>query len=211
LASPIAASIANFLPIASRFSRQITPIGQEKTMKILIAALTLSFARAAGPPQVPVYMPDDPTLSALHRGLVRQLVLKMYDDIGVAIRWEWARSRVHSQTIKIELRDHTPADFMPGAMAYALPYEGTHIVVFYDRIAPKPDSVYLLAHVIAHEIGHILEGGPIHSQTGIMKSSWSFKDQAGMRFGSLGFDQTDAERVRNGAIDRELRRIATRQ
>ena len=180
-------------------------------MKILVLALALSVVRAAEPPQVPVYMPDDPTLSALHRGLVRQIVSEMYDRIGVAIRWEGVRSQGPFPRIQIEMRDRTPPDFMPGAMAYALPYEGTHIVVFYDRIASNPDSAYLLAHVIAHEIGHVLEVSPAHSQTGIMKSSWNFDEKAEMRFRSLGFDQTSAVRIRNGAIDRELRSIATRQ
>ena len=28
-------------------------------------------------------------------------------------------------------------DFLPEALAYALPYEGTHIVVFYDRLQER--------------------------------------------------------------------------
>jgi hypothetical protein len=38
-------------------------------------------------------------------------------------------------------------------------YEGTHIVVFYDRVKNKPGSVSsVLGHVIAHEVAHILQG-----------------------------------------------------
>ena len=180
-------------------------------MKILILALTLSIARAAEPPQVGVYMADDPNISIPTKSLVRRLVAKMYDDIGIAIRWEGSRSRGPSPQIQIDLRNPTPPDFMPQAVAYASPYEGTHIVVLYDRIAPKGDSAYFLAHVIAHEIGHILEGMDAHSQTGIMKSGWNLTEQSEMRLGSLGFSRLDAERIRQGAIDRELRKIATRQ
>jgi hypothetical protein len=34
----------------------------------------------------------------------------------------------------------------------------------------------LLGHVIAHEITHILQGVPRHSETGVMKARWERKD-----------------------------------
>ena len=37
--------------------------------------------------------------------------------------------------IVVTLLTSTPKTFHPGALAYALPYEGVHIQVFYDRIA----------------------------------------------------------------------------
>src|SRR5580698_9505171 len=56
-------------------------------------------------------------------------------------------------------------------LAYALPYEGTHIVIFYDRAQaamPDPEGVaQLLAHVLAHEVTHVLEGVSRHSAEGV--------------------------------------------
>lgn len=175
---------------------------------LLTLTLALSLARAAEAPRVSVQMDEDPNLSLLDKQLVRRLVERMYDEIGVTIRWERSRKTKYSAPIKIELRSQTPPEFMPRALAYAMPYEGTHIVVFYDRIAPKVDSAYFLAHVIAHEIGHILEGFAGHARVGIMKAEWTAEEQAQMRRKSLGFAPLNAERIQHGAADRELKQIS---
>jgi hypothetical protein len=64
------------------------------------------------------------------------------------------------------LSDRAPADLPPSAMAYALPYEGNHIVIFYDRLQLKVKGETqistLLGNVLAHEVTHILQG--IHRQ-----------------------------------------------
>jgi hypothetical protein len=60
---------------------------------------------------------------------------------------------------------NTPQDRNPGALAYALPFERTHIVLFYDRVlntARRPIVPYLLGHVLAHEIAHMLQGFERH-------------------------------------------------
>src|SRR5260370_16179296 len=64
------------------------------------------------------------------------------------------------QAIMISLMTSTPRTFHPGALAYALPYEGVHIQVFYDRIEIADPRLLpsLLANVIVHEISHILQG-----------------------------------------------------
>lgn len=79
----------------------------------------------------------------------------------------------------IDLSVETSQDPFPGALAYSQPFEGTHIHVFYDRLRQTycrcPPSA-LLAHVLAHEIGHILEGTNSHSRSGIMKAHWDDND-----------------------------------
>ena len=45
----------------------------------------------------------------------------------------------------------------PDAWAYAMPCEGTHIVVFWDRIlrkVPRGRAPVMMAHVLVHEITH---------------------------------------------------------
>jgi hypothetical protein len=53
------------------------------------------------------------------------------------------------------------------ALGVALPLEGSHARVFYDRVLrASPDDAYqdaLLAHVMAHEIAHVLQGLIRHS------------------------------------------------
>jgi hypothetical protein len=96
-------------------------------------------------------------------------------------------------------------DEHPGAMAYALPYSRTTIVVFYDRVqaAAVPP---LLAHVLAHEITHVLEGLAVHSATGIMKAKWTSKDYVEMRRRALQFTDEDVILIRHGLDSLERRK-----
>jgi hypothetical protein len=73
-------------------------------------------------------------------------------------------------SIVVSFRESTPRAFHPGALAYALPYEGVHIQVFYDRIAQADPRLVpsLMAQVIVHEITHILQGIDRHSASGII-------------------------------------------
>ena len=94
---------------------------------------------------------------------------------------------------------------MPGAMAYALPYEGTHIVVFYDRVTKKPGNVsILLGHVIAHEVTHILQGVARHSESGVMKANWTGADYQQMSREPLQFTDHDVLLIHRGLKAREL-------
>ncbi len=64
-------------------------------------------------------------------------------------------------------------DFKSGALAFARPYEGVHITLFYDRVqaVTEPELTgTVLAHVLVHEITHILQGTCRHSATGVMKA-----------------------------------------
>ena len=66
---------------------------------------------------------------------------------------------------------------------------------------PIPLSNSLLAHVIAHEITHILQGTPRHSTEGIMKGRWVHNDLAVMKHRPLTFTEPDLQLIRKG-LDR---------
>ena len=57
---------------------------------------------------------------------------------------------------------------------------------------------YLLAHVLVHEIGHILQGIDRHSGSGVMKARWSSADYHEMARLHFGFTQEDIELIRIG-------------
>jgi hypothetical protein len=85
---------------------------------------------------------------------------QMFAAIGVTIEWEQGQRTCPPQGVLISLTDETPGGFLPGALGYALPYEGAHIRLFYDRIAIGRDPVLapvVLVHVMVHEITHILQ------------------------------------------------------
>jgi hypothetical protein len=128
---------------------------------------------------------------------------KMFMPIGVRLAWH-SDLRVCRQSpdraIIVTFSQETPAGRLRGALAYSLPYEGVHIEVFFDRIrrAPEPARALLLAHVLVHEITHLLQGTDRHSDSGVMKAHWDRDDFGRMTRRSLGFTQADVMLIRQG-------------
>ncbi len=137
------------------------------------------------------------------------LAARMFAKIGVQIEWRVANSCARiDNALAITFSDGTPANQLPGALAYALPYEGTHLVVFYDRIKGQvKDAVVpiLLAHVLVHEITHILQGVSRHSASGVMKAGFSAADHAEMKRKGLGFTKEDIDLIHIGLDKRQAR------
>jgi hypothetical protein len=122
----------------------------------------------------------------------------IFAGIGVKIQWH-DLSKCPTEGILIRFSNETPASLMPGALAYALPYEGTHIVVFYDRVTKRPGNVsILLGHVIAHEVTHILQGLVRHSESGVMKAQWTGADYLRMTWEPLQFTDHDVLLIHRG-------------
>jgi hypothetical protein len=127
----------------------------------------------------------------------------IFAGIGVKIQWHDLRN-CPRERIVITFSTETPASLMPGALAYALPYEGTHIVVLYDRLRKKPGNVsILLGHVIAHEVAHILQGLVRHSESGVMKAQWTGADYQQMTWEPLRFTDHDVLLIHRGLRARE--------
>jgi hypothetical protein len=124
----------------------------------------------------------------------------MFAAIGVTLHWRiGSPSRPDIGAIAIEFVTDTPDTLLPGGLAYALPYEGVHIGIFWDRIkAAGPYPRQLLAHVMVHEITHILQGSNGHSEEGIMKAHWSERDKSDMQARPLGFSQQDVLLINRG-------------
>ena len=137
----------------------------------------------------------------------------LFLSAGVKLEWHAGLSfcqEQRDQAIMISLMTSTPRKFHPGALAYALPYEGVHIQVFYDRIAIADPGLlpFLLANVIVHEISHILQGTERHSDSGIMKAEWNSSDFTLMKSGQLRFTGLDVEMIQMGLAARGTRRVA---
>ena len=129
---------------------------------------------------------------------------EMFADIGVSLVWQFGSpSRPEAGSIAIEIVTGTPAKFMPGALAYAFPYEGIHIRVFWDRIRDYATPREVLAHVLVHEITHILQGESRHSEEGIMKAHWTPADLSTMAKKPLGFAPEDVKLIFEGLDRRE--------
>ena len=135
---------------------------------------------------------------------------KMFADIRVRIDWRQESKCPAGQDgiIHISLKTSVPANHYPGALAIALPYEGVHIQVFIDRVRKMVDPIRkmtdptsvapLLAHVLAHEITHILQRINRHSECGVMKARWGQKDYGEMAWKPLNFTDVDVRLIHLG-------------
>jgi len=79
--------------------------------------------------------------------------------------------------------------------------KGVLATVFVDRIealaaAANADLPPLVARVTAHEIGHLLLGSQSHTDTGLMRETWTVKDVASNRYEDWMFSRGDINRLR---------------
>jgi len=133
---------------------------------------------------------------------------QMFAAIGVKLDWR-CRKASSQESIVITLAARAPENRKPGELAYALPYEGTHIVILYDRVRKmQPNQVpAVLAHVLVHEVTHILQGLPRHSESGVMKAHWDSQDFAQMTWKPLPFTDDDVDLIHRGLDARETRSL----
>jgi hypothetical protein len=132
----------------------------------------------------------------------------MFAAIGVTVNWREGFRDCPPQGIFLSLTEQTPAELFPGALGYSLPYEGSHIRLFYDRISHDRPPILvpaLLAHVFAHEITHMLQGISEHSAHGIMKARWTQDDFSCMIVKPLPFSDRDVDMIYRGLAARIAR------
>jgi hypothetical protein len=132
----------------------------------------------------------------------RPLASGIFAAIGVTVDWRGMRA-CPAGAIVIGITRRTPATFHPGALAYAELHGQPRIRIFYDRIASQHAESALprvLAHVMAHEIAHILEGVNRHSASGVMKERWGPNDFAAMARKPLDFAPEDVYLIHHGVL-----------
>jgi hypothetical protein len=171
-----------------------------------ILAIAAVFAGSIQAEQsVTVYVQDAAIVPGQTLARAEGLAGKMFAKAGVRINWRVGRP--NGDAITVGMSD-VPSAYHPGALAFAQPYQGVRITVFYDRIHKgfAPDVVpVLLAHVLVHEITHIIQGTDRHSETGVMKAHWTTADYTEMRARPLSFTDWDIELIQKGLASRSLR------
>ncbi|MGD0136417.1 MAG: hypothetical protein ABSE57_30615 [Bryobacteraceae bacterium] len=111
--------------------------------------------------------------------------------------------------LAVEIVPHAPSP-RNVALATAMPLadSGVRILVFYDRVKPllvghhAPEAT-ILGYVLAHEIAHVLQGIVRHSETGIMRASWTDTDFKLMGVRLLMFTPEDAQLIRRRLAPRD--------
>jgi hypothetical protein len=112
--------------------------------------------------------------------------------------------------VQVGFTNQVPTDQKPAALAYAMPFavDANVIRVFYERLRSvagdrRSLEPTLLAHVLAHEIGHILQRSNQHSGTGVMKAHWDTPEFDAMAGKPMAFEPADVKLIHSGLESRK--------
>jgi hypothetical protein len=182
--------------------------------------MALTIAAADDQPVLEVFMPSVLDLRMHHALLQAEAkVNKIYGDIGIRVLWRTSYprptgcfKRARYSRIVVDLRTNTPPDSWPNALAFTTlgSTEGACITLLTDRFVTALQinpfrTTSLISNVLAHEIGHVLQGRARHSPIGIMKANWSETEVMNMSTKQLQFTRFDTELIRQGLDDWEPR------
>jgi len=171
-----------------------------------VALVTGLYARAADC-DADVFITTGVAMPVLKQARVRAAA--MFHEIGVDVRIRVGsaphqRAGTCGEAIEILLDDSTGYPGTSDALAYAEPFRepGSRIHIFVDRLVGRNRDPgfanILLAHVMVHEITHVLAQSVGHSESGVMKARWSREDYQCMKWHSLPFTREDVESLRDG-------------
>jgi len=203
----------------------VTPEQSEgmKTSMLITGILTAGLnahAHDPKPADVTVYVKGDNTAPSSVDQEARATATWMFARVGVRVLWHNGEPKAgtasdNPMTIQVRFTTEAPAGVSQGALARALPFGegGVAITVMFDRIrwvARRSNrEAPILAHVLAHEIGHVLEGTDAHAQIGVMKAHWNGQDYDAMQRKPLEFTSMDVDLIREGLNMRRARSVGS--
>jgi hypothetical protein len=201
------------------------------TTKLLLAGLLVVLPVSAGDPKrgqaaqpavpdVMVYVESELVGPSLLLP-AEATATRMFAGIGVRVQWENGRRRRRAESasggcapkrpeeIVVRMASGRAASASREAFAYALPYasDGVRVTVFYAELRQafraRPHSLEsaMLAHVLVHEITHVLEGVARHSSTGVMRAYWNSTGYSDLEDRPMEFAVDDAELIQLGLRD----------
>jgi hypothetical protein len=149
---------------------------------LVLAGMNVQAAQDSRPADVTVYVNGDDFPPIRIDFGARAAVTGMYARIGIRLAWRHdapRNSAVNGSPIPIQMRfaSKSPENVSREALAFARPFaDGVNgITVIYERIRTATGGSTrvqsILAHVLAHEIAHVLIGTDGHAETGIMKAT----------------------------------------
>jgi len=182
-------------------------------MALLVFVICATARNKEGKPpvDVAVCVADDGYVPNSDLRTARTTVSRIYAVIGVHIAWPAVRQCTARASdgpiaifVRFDRRSGTWASHSQDALGWVSPFgeNSKTITILYDRIQIIAGRVeweqQILAHVLAHEIGHVLQGTDYHAPSGVMKAHWSTADLAAMQVRPLEFTSTDVSLIRHG-------------
>ena len=178
---------------------------------LLGAALssTSGLGREAKPADVAVYVGGHNAAPGPVELGARSTVTAMFASVGVRLVWRRGKPETTMPSggpvvIQVRLVSDAPPGVHAEALACARPFgDGIPVVtVMYVRIRIVAGSLArernLLAHVLAHELGHVLQCTNGHAETGLMKAHWTGRDLNAMQEKPLEFTSIGVDLIREG-------------
>lgn len=183
------------------------------TTVILGAMVVLPIRAMDAIPTVTIYIDSDVCISATGVFRATSQASRMFAKIGIPVQFRYGRKTQTAGQNGLELNIYVGMRAPTGIHSHALgnshPFsQDGRIEVFYSQIQnynPELGRSMLLGCILAHEIGHALEGIDRHSATGVMKAEWNFQDLLKIRRGALEFETSDVEFIRVGIQNRVRR------
>jgi hypothetical protein len=143
-----------------------------------------------------IYLVDVPFMFAAQG---KGIATRIFKDIGITLHWHAGRRPGGDGPWAIEVRTGSaPANASGYSLAASFPPDRL-ITIYLDRIKENRDpsvDLSLFGHVVAHEIGHVLQGEARHSREGILKQAWTPDDYSDMAAGRLTFTAEDVRLMR---------------
>jgi hypothetical protein len=126
-------------------------------------------------------------------------VVRIFADAGLAVRWT-ETSKAFTVTIVPHVLGYSRAA-SPVMGVARRGAGGPSVQVFFKQVQHfagtyRIDLSTTLAHVIAHEVGHLLLPGTPHSSTGLMRTGWDNAFARDVVKGLLTFTEAEASRIR---------------
>jgi hypothetical protein len=139
---------------------------------------------------------------------------RMFAEIGVRVQWLSQTARVIPVMAVAGCASKSPEAVIvevvetggmgDSRLAFARPYarDGVRVTIFYKDVSnagrhlPRAEAA-ILAHVLVHEITHVVEGVARHSKTGVMRPYWTDRDFAEMMFKPIRFAELDVLLLQN--------------
>ena len=183
---------------------------------LVIGLVGLARPAAADPRpslRIVLQVPDDDSIRPNIVTRAKAEMSRIYRDAGIDIVWtkEAPDPQVTLTILSRELTDQlTVVTTALGGAVGTREYRGRRAYVFYNRVervartylntsrrrgTNDTDNVIVLAHAMAHEIGHLLLPYG-HSATGLMRADWDAKDMRLAVHGRLNFTSEQAELIR---------------
>jgi hypothetical protein len=188
---------------------------REETMKVAMAAgyALLTIMNVHGE-QVVAYVDNDNIVDKVVMREAQNIAKWMFAGVGVSIKWREGKPPRAPATaaaaclppylapIHITVAPKTPKKALPRALAYAeiFPDSPGRIFVLADRLETGVWPGWMptvLAHVLVHEITHVLEGVNRHAEKGVMKADWNHADYSKMASRPFEFTPADVLLIRH--------------